>query len=72
MAAAFSANILTSLIDKVLTGFIALMILIRLDQTRRLPALPIGVVRQLSGPTRPRHRSRRRLRTASLSPRTQK
>ncbi|WP_136586344.1 ECF transporter S component [Microbacterium hydrothermale] len=44
VAAAFSGNMLTSLIDKVLTGFLALTICLWLQRSVRMPstALPVG------------------------------
>ncbi|GAA2585622.1 hypothetical protein [Microbacterium binotii] len=51
IAAAFSANILTSVIDKLLTGFIALMIFVWLYRAAGFPATHMPLVEQLSAPT---------------------
>lgn len=48
LAAAFSANILTSVIDKLLTGFLALMIFVWLHRTLRVSASHMPLVEWLS------------------------
>jgi energy-coupling factor transport system substrate-specific component len=50
IAAAFSANILTSVIDKLLTGFIALMIFVWLHRATGFPATHMPLVERLSAP----------------------
>lgn len=52
-AAALSANILTSVIDKVLTGFIALTLFVWLHRTARFPAAHMPLVDRLSAPAVP-------------------
>ncbi|MFJ4036962.1 hypothetical protein ACIPVB_02660 [Microbacterium sp. NPDC090007] len=51
IAAVFSANLLTSLIDKLLTGFIALMIFVWLHGAVRVPATHMPLVERLSAPS---------------------
>ncbi|WP_313356324.1 hypothetical protein [Microbacterium sp.] len=53
LAAALSANILTSVIDKVLTGFIALTLFVWQHRTARYPAAHMPVVERLSAPAMP-------------------
>ncbi|MFS2241883.1 hypothetical protein [Microbacterium sp. OR16] len=50
IAAALSANILTSVIDKVLTGFIALTLFVWLHRAARFPASHMPLVERLSAP----------------------
>jgi len=50
IASAFSANILTSVIDKLLTGFIALMVFVWLYRTAHFSAARMLLVERLSAP----------------------
>ncbi|MCS5723435.1 hypothetical protein N1028_18630 [Herbiconiux sp. CPCC 203407] len=54
VAAAFSSNILTSVIDKLLTGFVALMIFVWLHRAAGFSAARMPLVEQLSAPARRR------------------
>jgi len=57
IAAAFSANILTSVIDKLLTGFVALMIFVWLHRTAHFSAAHMPLVERLSAPSPHPHKS---------------
>lgn len=59
LAAAFSANILTSVIDKLLTGFIALMAFVWLHGAARFPTAHMPIVERLSAAPGPSAESAR-------------
>lgn len=59
VASAFSANILTSVIDKLLTGFIALMVFVWLHRVAHFSAAHMPLVERLSAPYVVPHRSTR-------------
>lgn len=68
IAAAFSSNILTSVIDKLLTGFIALMAFVWLYRMTRISATTMPFVEHLTSPRRRSHEHRRSHVRATATP----